>query len=145
MGLFTRRSLTLACAALAATALAGCGKSDGRQPVSGTVHIGTQPIRGGLVTGEPAAAANGTGRQGRAVIRDGKFDTRDGGEPAVSGPVVVRIQGCGEPTERFPDGVPLCHNYEIRMELTEGPNVLELKVPESARVKEPKGGWGEGP
>jgi hypothetical protein len=109
------------------------------------VQIGSEPIRGGFVTIEPASAANANGRQGRAEIRDGRFDTREGGESAVSGPVVIRIQGCGVPTERFPDGVPLCHNYEIRMELADGPNELELKVPESARVREPRGGWGEPP
>src|SRR5262249_31062570 len=103
------------------------------------------PILGGFVTIEPASPANGKGRQARAAIRNGRFDTRDGGESAVSGPVVVRIQGCGKPTPRFPDGVPVCHNYEIRMELDAGPNDLVLVVPESARVKEPKGGWGEAP
>ncbi|HEX4612839.1 MAG TPA: hypothetical protein VH092_31895 [Urbifossiella sp.] len=130
---------------LLAAALAGCGRGDGRQPVSGTVRIGDEPIRGGFVTIEPASAANGHGRQGRAVIRDGRFDTRAGGEPAVAGPVVIRVQGCGGPTDRFPNGVPVCHAYEIRVDLADGPNELDLKVPESARVKEPKGGWGEAP
>jgi len=123
----------------------GCGGGDGRHPVFGSVRIGDEPILGGFVTIEPASSDNRLGRQARAVIRDGRFDTRLGGEAAVSGPVVVRIQGCGTPTDRFPDGVPLCHNYEIRMDLVAGANELDLRVPESARVREPKGGWGEAP
>jgi hypothetical protein len=142
-----RASRRLGIAGLAALALAaaGCSQDDGRHPVTGTVSIGNEPIRGGFVTFEPASPANGNGRQGRAAIRDGRFDTRDGGEAAVPGPVVVRIQGWGAPTARFPNGVPVCHNYEIKMELQAGLNQLELKVTESARVKEPRGGWGEGP
>ena len=64
---------------------------------------------------------------------------------AVSCPVVIRIQGCGEPNSTFPNCVPLCHDYEIRMELAAGPNQLDLKVLETARVRPPNGGWGEGP
>ena len=123
----------------------GCGKGNSAQRVFGTVTIGSEPIRGGFVTIDPASSTNSNGRQGRAVIRDGKFDTQDGGEMAVTGPVVIRVQGCGEPTSRFPDGVPLCHAYEIKMELTPGVNNLELRIPESARVREPKGGWGSAP
>lgn len=122
---------------------AGCDKGD-RHPVSGTIRIGTQPIRGGYVIFEPAGQG-AVGPQGHAPIRDGKFDTRDGGEPAAAGPVVVRIQGWGEPSERFPNGVPVCTAYEMKLDLQAKANTLELTVPESARVKEPKGGWGPPP
>lgn len=125
-------------------AVVGCQKSQAdRYPVAGTISIGSEPIRGGFVVFEPTTTLGG--RQGYAKIQDGRFDTRTGGEPAVAGPVVVRVQGWGTPTDRFPDGVPLCDRYEFRLELQTGSNELELKVPESARLKEPRGGWGEGP
>lgn len=134
----------MACLMLTSTML-GCAEDDGRRPVTGTVQIGDQPIRGGFVTFDPASTSNGHARQGRAVIRDGRFDTSEGGEPVIMGPVLIRIQGWGEPSERFPTGIPVCHNYEIRMQLDESTPELELKVPESARVQPPQGGWGEGP
>lgn len=121
----------------------GCGQSD-RHPVSGTVRIGTQPIRGGYVIFEPVGQGV-AGPQGYAPIRDGKFDTRDSGEAAAAGPSIVRIQGWGQPSERFPNGVPVCTAYETRVELQAKANTLELTVPESARVKEPKEGWGTPP
>ncbi|HEY1186390.1 MAG TPA: hypothetical protein VGE74_01985 [Gemmata sp.] len=124
----------------------GCGRSDSdRHPAAGTVRIGDEPIQGGFVVFEPVAGGATTQPQGYARIKDGAFDTRQGGEPAPVGPVVVRVHGTGAPTERFPNGVPLCHGYEVRMELKAGLNTLELTVPTSARLKEPKGGWGEGP
>lgn len=130
------------CVLLAAAA--GCAKSD-RYPVSGTVRVGTEAVRGGFVIIEPVGGGNAAGPQGYAKIRDGAFDTRDGGEPAAAGPVVVRVQGWGAPSERFPNGVPLCTAYEVRMTLEAKANTLELAVPESARVKEPKEGWGSPP
>lgn len=133
-------------AVLLVVAGAGCaGKGDDRYPVSGTVRLGDEPVRGGFVVIEPLPGGAVSVPQGYARIRDGTFDTRAGGEPAPAGPVIVRVHGTGAPTDRFPNGVPLCHGYEFRMDLAAGPNTLELAVPVTARLKEPKGGWGEGP
>ncbi|WP_439628280.1 hypothetical protein [Gemmata sp.] len=126
-----------------ALALAGCGGTPDQYPVSGTIRIGDKPIPAGYVTIEALDSPSAT--QGYAPIRDGRFDTRDGGQGAASGPVVLRIDGRGEPSERFPQGVPVCLRFEVRAELKPGPNQLELTVPESARVREPRGGWGAAP
>lgn len=129
---------------LGAAGLVGCSGADGpnKYPVSGTVRLGDRPITGGFVVIEPADGGAGGGLQGVAPIRDGRFDTEAGGKRAVAGPVVLRIDGWGEPTAQFKNGVPLCNRHEIRVTLKPAPNELDLVVPESARVKEPKGGWG---
>jgi hypothetical protein len=130
-----------------AAALAGCGPGGPNQyPVSGTIRIGDEPVTTGFVIIEPAATPGGAeGLQGYAPIRNGRFDTDAGGKRAVSGPVVLRIDGRGAPSDRFPQGVPLCVRYEMRVELRPAPNQLDLVVPETARVKEPRGGWGQPP
>lgn len=141
---YLRRGLGLAALSVL---LAGCSANDGPNqcPVTGTIRIGDQPLTGGFVTIEPADGGANGGLQGIAPIRNGRFDTEDGGKRAVSGPVVLRIDGWGEPSPRFANGIPLCNRHEIRVELQPGQNQLELTVPESARIREPKGGWGNLP
>ena len=80
-----RGRLAIVCFSLLLLSLASCNKGDDRQRVYGSVSIGGQPIRGGFVLIDPASDSNRNGRQGRAAIRDGRFDTRDGGEMAISG------------------------------------------------------------
>ena len=130
-----------------AVTLAGCSEATGpnRHRVSGTIHIGSQTITGGFVVIEPAHGSPAGPLQGYAPIRDGHFDTDDGGQRAASGPAVLRINGWGAPTEQFKNGAPLCNRYELKIDLKAEANTLDLVVPESARLKEPRGGWGELP
>lgn len=125
-------------------ALCGCGGGLPNQyPVSGTIKIGDEPIQSGYVVIE--AVDSTTAVQGYAPIQNGRFDTENGGRRASDGPVILRIDGRGAPSERFPQGVPLCLRYEIRTELQRAPNQLDLVIPETARVVEPQGGWGAAP
>jgi len=140
----SRRGVRLA--ALSVLLFAGCsGDGPNQYPVAGTIRIGNQPVRGGFVTIEPDDGGASGGLQGIAPIENGRFDTELGGKRAVSGPVVLRIDGWGEPNARFANGVPLCNRYEIRLELQPTANELDLVIPESARIHEPKGGWGNLP
>ena len=133
-------------AVLTGVALAGCSPSGPNQyPLSGAIRIGNQPITGGFVTIEPADGGVKGGLDGHAPIRNGRYDTEDGGRRTVAGSVVLRVSGWGEPSSHFKNGVPLCNRYEVRVQLKSEPNTYDIVIPETARVKEPVGGWGQLP
>src|SRR5690242_9345544 len=85
-------------AAVLVVLAAAVGCSDGgpkRYRLTGTVAFddGT-PIPEGEVLLTPDAAKKNTGPQGRAPIRDGKFDTDAGdGLGFAGGPTVIRVNG----------------------------------------------------
>jgi len=82
--------------------LAGCGGGGPkRHRVSGTVTFGGQPIPYGEVVFTPDAAKKNSGPQGKAPIKDGKFDTSfSDGMGAGSGPTVARVNGLTGPGGR---------------------------------------------
>ena len=85
---------------LIAGTLGGCGpKGPQRYERWGTVTFQDRPIPAGLVYFEPDLQAGNDGPQGQAVIKDGKYDTREReNSGAGSGKYVIRVQAF--------DGIP---------------------------------------
>src|SRR5688572_23157705 len=87
----------------------GCG-GDGegsRYQVSGTVKFAGEPVKTGRIYFDPDVTANKDAQQGYADIKDGEYDTDDGGKGVSGGKYVARIEGFGDPTTAYPTGKPL--------------------------------------
>jgi hypothetical protein len=123
-----RAALSLAAGCL----LAGCIGGNRESHVTGTVTFDGKPVPAGKVYFTPDASKGRDGPQGYADIKDGAFDTRQGGKNPVSGPMVVRVEGFEKGKEEGLFGKPLFAAYEIRLELPDGPSEQKLEVPASA-------------
>jgi hypothetical protein len=87
--------------------LGGCGGGNAGPTLyqlSGTVTFAGKPVPAGTILFEPDVAKGNRGPAGFATIRDGKFDTREGGKGTVGGPHTARITGMEAP---LPEGVPV--------------------------------------
>lgn len=125
---------------MAVALLAGCSAEPARTEVSGAVTFDGKPLRRGRIYFDPDPAKGNTGVQGYAEVADGRYDTAKGGKGGVSGPVIVRIDGQGDPGSGYPEGVPLFNSYEFRVELpAAGAAAHDFNVPASARLKGPLG------
>jgi hypothetical protein len=134
----TPRHTRLVPVALLAFAALGCGEGGPtRYHVAGRATLGGEPIPEGVVIIEPDASRGNTGRQAYAPIRNGHFDTADGGEPVVPGAVIFRVEGRSPATAAYPAGVPLCSDYRLRAELPAKRSDFDVAVPASARLKPP--------
>jgi hypothetical protein len=76
-----------------AAPLLGCSSGVKLFPVSGTVTFDGKPIPAGRLYFNPDVGKGNDGPQGYADIREGKFDTREGGRGTPGGPMVIRIEG----------------------------------------------------
>lgn len=105
--------------AAATAALTGCG--DGGPPryrVSGSATYAGQPIPAGSIVFQPDGAKGNKGPAGFATIKDGKYDTREGGKGVIGGPHQVRIAGFdGVKKEDMPDGAPLFPEFNTDLDL----------------------------
>ncbi|MFM7538629.1 MAG: hypothetical protein ACKO9Z_03120 [Planctomycetota bacterium] len=80
--------------------VAGCGGNEGppRHRFSGTVSVEGQAVPFGEIIISPDASRKNSGPQGRAPIRDGKFDTsQSGGMGVGGGAVIIRVNGLSGP------------------------------------------------
>lgn len=69
------------------------------------------------------------GPQGRALISEGKFSTKDLNSGIVPGKYTIRIHGFdGKPREEAPMGKAIFPAYELPMELVAG-KPLAIEVP----------------
>jgi hypothetical protein len=118
--------------------LCGCGGGTSVYDVSGTVTFDGKPVPAGRVFFDPDLAQKNDGPQGSASIRAGKFDTRQGGRAAVSGPVVVRIEGYEKGADEKSVGKTLFVDYEIKLDLPKEASTQKLEVPASAGKDLPK-------
>jgi hypothetical protein len=110
----------------------GCGGSD-RHDVSGTVSFNGQPVPAGRIFFTPDASQGNKGNQGYADIKDGRYDTSQGGRGAPGGPVIVRIVGAdGQASENAPLGKPLFNEYQTKAELPEESAEQNFNVPAEA-------------
>jgi len=100
--------------------------------VSGTILFDGQPVPTGRIFFNPDVAQKNDGPQGRADIKNGQFDTRAGGRPAVSGPVIVRIEGYDLGPDGTSAGKKLFVEYEIKLELPKDASTHKFEVPASA-------------
>lgn len=126
--------LLLPMVVLAATLpLVGCGKPEAanRLPLSGTVTFDGKPLPRGMIIFEADASRRNSGPQGHAEIKDGKFDTRQSGQGAPTGPLVVRVTG-GDgvtPDALTPFGSLLFDEHAVRVEPTAGQTSLDINIP----------------
>jgi len=118
--------ITVIMAAL--TGAAGCGRTDERTQVSGSVAWKNTPVQNGLITIEPDGSQGNRGPQSVSAIENGTFRTR-ATHGSVSGPVVIEVIGYGELGEReFP--LQLFPPYVFKTEIPKGRATLDIVVPE---------------
>lgn len=122
--------LRLFAPALLVGLLAGCGNSERLYDVAGTVSWNGKPVPAGLVFLDPDAAKGGTGRQGFANIKDGKFTTAVDGRGIAGGMYVIRVLGYdGKARDELPFGMPLFDEHQEARELPAANSELTLAVP----------------
>lgn len=115
-----RQLTALGFVALILSSLAGCGDSVARTQVSGAITYDGQAVVAGRIYFTPDLAKKNDGPQGFADIKNGKYDTRTGGNGPVPGALLVRIEGFdGQPAEARPIGYPV-FVYETSLELAQG-------------------------
>jgi len=120
-------------AAFAACLLTGCDSGPRTYPVSGTVTFDSKPVPAGRVDFWPDFSTGNDGPQGFAIIRDGAFDTRKGGQGHGGGPMIIKVEGFdGKSDNPQFFGTPIFNVYEIKRELPKELSVQNLEVPASA-------------
>lgn len=145
----------LALAVVLGLSAAGCGggASDGGDVhVSGSITFDGKPIPAGKVYFSPDNSKGNSGPSGYADIKDGKFDTSDGGRPTAGGATVVRIEGFDPNSASSEDNgedvmKALFPTYETTAELTGSKATQDFAVPAEAanRKDKPESGTTGGP
>ncbi len=108
-------------------AILGCSAEVPTFPVEGMVTFKGKAIPKGEIYFDPDISIKGP--QGRALISEGKFSTKDINSGIVSGKYIIRIHGFdGKPREEAPMGKALFFAYELPMELVAG-KPLTIEVP----------------
>lgn len=120
---------------LVSWSLIGCGQDDGREPLTGNVTFDGKPLVYGEIVFRPA-----NGPEGSATVRDGKYNTEDGGQGITKGPNTIIITGyAAEPvsnadetkvTEAAP---PLFTGHQQEVEINS--ESLDITVPADAAAK----------
>jgi hypothetical protein len=108
-------------------AILGCSAEVTTFPVEGMVTFKGKAIPKGEIYFDPDISIKGP--QGRALISEGKFSTKDINSGIVPGKYIIRIHGFdGKPREEAPMGKALFFAYELPMELVAG-KPLTIEVP----------------
>ena len=108
-------------------AILGCSAEVPTFPVEGMVTFKGKAIPKGEIYFDPDISIKGP--QGRALISEGKFSTKDINSGIVPGKYIIRIHGFdGKPREEAPMGKALFPTYELPMELVAG-KPLTIEVP----------------
>ena len=108
-------------------AILGCSAEVPTFPVEGMVTFKGKAIPKGEIYFDPDISIKGP--QGRALISEGKFSTKDINSGIVPGKYIIRIHGFdGKPREEAPMGKALFFAYELPMELVAG-KPLTIEVP----------------
>ena len=112
--------------------LSGCGVDDGRESLSGNVTFDGQPLVYGEIVFRPTEGPEGT-----ATIRDGQYDTDDGGQGITKGPNTIIVTGYAtEPPENTDEtksseaASPLFSGYQQQVDLSSA--TLDIAVPKEA-------------
>jgi hypothetical protein len=111
-------------------ALLGCGGVR-RVEVSGEVKFGGKPIPAGRIYFTPDSSKGNNGPQGFTAIKDGRFDTRDGGQGATGGPTIVKIAG-NDGSMGDGRGLPLFDEFSINADLPAESSTQNYDVPANA-------------
>lgn len=105
----------------------GCSSEPSTFNVEGTVTFKGKPIPKGEIYFDPAPGIQGP--QGRAIIQEGKFSTRDQKAGIVPGKYTVRVHGFdGKPVQEAPYGRAIFPAFESAMDLQPG-KPLAIEVP----------------
>ena len=84
----------------------------------------------GILYFDPDIGAGEDGPQGNAIIKQGKFDTRDMGQKVGSGKYIVRIYAHdGIVGPEFPMGKPLLPERTISVELPAQDSTQNFEIP----------------
>ena len=125
--------------------LSGCGVDDGRESLSGNVTFDGQPLVYGEIVFRPTEGPEGT-----ATVRDGKYDTDDGGLGITKGPNTVIVTGyAAEPTVNTDEtkaseaAAPLFSGYQQQADLNSA--TLDIAVPKDAANSAAAGAKPTGP
>ena len=113
---------------------AGCG--DGGPKVyhlSGNVTMGGKPVPAGVIFLGPDLKKGVDGPQGYATIKEGKYDTRDGGRATIGGPLEVTIQPHdGVPGSELPMGKKLGPDFVTTFEAPKADATHDFEIPRAA-------------
>ncbi len=108
-------------------AILGCSAEVPTFPIEGMVTFKGKALPKGEIYFDPDISIKGP--QGRALISEGKFSTKDINSGIVPGKYIIRIHGFdGKPREEAPMGKALFFAYELPMELVAG-KPLTIEVP----------------
>ncbi len=108
-------------------AILGCSAEVPTFPVEGMVTFKGKALPKGEIYFDPDISIKGP--QGRALISEGKFSTKDINSGIVPGKYIIRIHGFdGKPREEAPMGKALFPTYELPMELIAGKPII-IEVP----------------
>ena len=108
-------------------AILGCRSEVPTFPVEGMVTFKGKALPKGEIYFDPDISIKGP--QGRALINEGKFSTKDLNSGIVAGKYIIRIHGFdGKPREEAPMGKALFPTYELPMELIAGKPII-IEVP----------------
>jgi len=106
--------------------LVGCGEEGNKLfRVCGSVTFDGRPVPAGKVYFIPDESQGNSGPQGRADIKDGRYDTETGGKGTNGGPMIVRIEGFDGPTLLFT-------GYETTVDLPRRTATQDFDVPADA-------------
>jgi hypothetical protein len=128
--------------ALACLLALGCG-GDAVYHVSGKVTFQGKDVPAGKIYFSPDGAKGATGPTGFADIKDGKYDTSDGGRGVPAGPVVISIEGLdpsSRPEKEKSEDVTakvLFPRYEVAFDMPKEKTTKDIEVPADA-AKGPK-------
>ena len=115
----------------------GCGKAGPkRYHLSGKVTWGGKPIPAGMIYIEPDLAAGTNGLQAYAIIQNGQYDTRNGGQGHSGGKSVLRVfAGDGIASGEATMGKALFPEYSWNEELPTENAVKDFVIPADVKKR----------
>lgn len=110
---------------------AGCGSGGPKvYHLSGNVTMGGKPVPAGVMFLGPDLKKGVDGPQGYATIKNGKYDTRDGGRAMIGGPLEVTIQAFdGVPASELPMGRKMGPDYVTSIEVPKADSTYDFTIP----------------
>ena len=128
------RGLVIVGALVLAIMAVGCGGDTGptRYDVSGSVTFDGQPVPMGRILFQPDTSKGNRGPAGVAEIKDGHYDTADGGKGTVGGPHVAIVSGYdgqSKPEQEMPYGRALFSDHNLPVDLPKEDATQDIEVP----------------
>lgn len=109
--------------------LASCGGPRDYH-VAGTIQYQGATLPAGQIFFDPDYTRGNDGPSGFAMVKAGKFDTRQQGRGVIGGLYKIRIEGFdGQPGNELPLGKPI-FKLEVSRDLPKADSTLELELPE---------------